>query len=644
MKPAITILLFLLPFTCLAQPRSNYPYHINGNAFQENCNCYTLTPDQYWQSGSVWNVNKIDLRESFDYQFEVYLGCTDSLGADGIAFVLQPISTSVGTDGNGLGYQGIAPSVAVLIDTWQNTEDGDPYYDHISIASNGVIQHNSPNDLTGAVPALPNQANIEDCKWHNLHIQWNAGTHTLTASIDAQQQVKASVNLVDDVFGGESEVFWGFSASTGGSRNLQRFCTSLNATFSQQAAGNYCAPAVISFEDHSRSFGSITEWYWNFGDGTEFNGPNPPPHAYNTPGNYEVAAAILGNNGCWSDTFKQVITVGSVPTAVIDMPGEACDNKSLLLQDRSVVEYGAISQWNWVVNGQSFSVQHPAAEQLHPGTLSAWLQVRTEQGCVSEPVEKTAQILPAPAIGLQAADSVCAGATVSLLASSTRDETPVTAWHWEPPAAVSGDNAAYPFSSAAAGRYTVSVYGVAANGCYTDTLQHTLTVVKTIAYAGRDTVLALNEPLVLEGSGGPILNCWPTTGLSDAAIANPTALPGHDMTYYLTASTPLGCESTDSIRIRVYKGPEIYVPNAFSPNGDQLNDQLRFIAPGIRQVHYFRIYNRWGQLLYNSTSPEGWDGRYQNREQAPGMYIWMISGEDLYGRMFNKKGTLLLVR
>jgi hypothetical protein len=66
------------------------PYVLNGTATQDNCHCYTLTTELEFQSGSIWNKNKIDLTKPFDYFFNVYLGCKDGNGADGIVFVLQP--------------------------------------------------------------------------------------------------------------------------------------------------------------------------------------------------------------------------------------------------------------------------------------------------------------------------------------------------------------------------------------------------------------------------------------------------------------------------------------------------------------------------------------------------------------------------
>ena len=101
------------------------------------------------QSGSVWNANKIDLNNSFDFIFNVYLGCKDADGADGIVFMLQPLNTSIGAGGQGIGFFGVNPSVGIVLDTWQNIDLNDPAYDHISIQINGNSKHG--NDLAGPV-------------------------------------------------------------------------------------------------------------------------------------------------------------------------------------------------------------------------------------------------------------------------------------------------------------------------------------------------------------------------------------------------------------------------------------------------------------------------------------------------------------
>ncbi|MBU9937569.1 MAG: hypothetical protein KTQ13_13020, partial [Ferruginibacter sp.] len=126
-------------------------YTVNGNAQQVSCNQYRLTQEATFLTGSVWNNNKINLSNSFDFKFDVFLGNNNSPGADGIAFVLQPISTSVGTAGSGLGYEGITPAVGITLDTYQNGGDNDPAYDHIAIQLNGVLNHTSVNNIAGPI-------------------------------------------------------------------------------------------------------------------------------------------------------------------------------------------------------------------------------------------------------------------------------------------------------------------------------------------------------------------------------------------------------------------------------------------------------------------------------------------------------------
>ena len=92
--------------------------------------------------------------------------------------------------------------------------------------------------------------------------------------------------------------------------------------------------------------------------------------------------------------------------------------------------------------------------------------------------------------------------------------------------------------------------------------------------------------------------------------------------------------------------PEIYVPNAFTPNGDGQNDYFRLIAPGIQRVEVFRVYNRWGQLVYDSpaTHSFGWDGLFNGKPVASDTYVWMVKAIDYTGRTHFKKGTVTLVR
>ena len=188
------------------QAQQNPTYIVNGDAITLSCNCYQLTSDINWQGGSVWNKNQIDLNNPFNYIFNVYLGTKDTDGADGIVFVLQQEGTSIGAQGQGLGFKGIIPSVGIPIDTYQNFDFNDPYYDHIGIYRNGDLINGNSNTLAGPVPALANNSNIEDGQWHTLRIIWDPVTQFLSAEVDDVLRVRAKVDLVKDIFRNVPEV------------------------------------------------------------------------------------------------------------------------------------------------------------------------------------------------------------------------------------------------------------------------------------------------------------------------------------------------------------------------------------------------------------------------------------------------------
>lgn len=639
-------------FVCLGwlsatHAQTNNPYHINGNAAQENCNCYTLTNDEFNQSGSVWNINKINLSQSFDYKFNVYLGCRDGDGADGLVFVLQPISTSIGSSGGGLGFQGISPSIGVAIDTWQNTNDNDPFYDHLSIHRNGDLNHGSSNNLAGPVRA--SNVNIEDCQWHVLHISWDANTKKLMAIIDQLDTAQTTVDLVNTVFGGNPEVYWGFTGSTGGSRNWQRFCTSLNPGIASLNSGTVtCFPTPIQFSDSSVSFGDIVKYYWDFGDGTTDTVKTPAPHVFPAPGVYEVKMNILGNNGCLSDTFRRQVIVGSDPVLKYGFnPSLICEDALVSFSDSSTVQYGTINQWTWNLVGNSITntIQPSYLHQFgSEGAFQMELTVKTKEGCVSGPMAKPINVYPAPEADMTVMDA-CFKEMVSFNATNLNSSVAIGKWHWNLGDGSTASTDLVQHSYAKGGEYDIKLVAESVNGCKTDTLSKPVIIYETKAFAGRDTVVATDQPVQLRGSGGMLYKWTPSTGLSNPDIANPIAIIQSNMQYVLTAYTPLGCATTDTINLKALKGPAMYVPNAFTPNGDGRNDRFRFIPVGMKEVYYFRIFNRYGQLMFSSNNTEpGWDGTLSGKQQPTGTYVWMLSGKDFNNDIHTQRGTVVLIR
>ncbi|MGB8191405.1 MAG: PKD domain-containing protein [Chitinophagaceae bacterium] len=166
------------------------------------------------------------------------------------------------------------------------------------------------------------------------------------------------------------------------------------------------------------------------------------------------------------------------------------------------------------------------------------------------------------------------------------------------------------------------------------------------AFAGRDTAIVIGQPLSLNASGAEFFTWAPPFGLNRTDVSNPTALLNSNMTYYLRAINEQGCFDIDTINIKVFKTkPDIFVPNAFTP-GARTNNLFRPAAtPGISTLDYFRVYNRWGQLVFSTSEiGRGWDGTLAGKLQSAGTYVWIVQGKDYTGETVGKKGTMILIR
>jgi gliding motility-associated-like protein len=87
------------------------------------------------------------------------------------------------------------------------------------------------------------------------------------------------------------------------------------------------------------------------------------------------------------------------------------------------------------------------------------------------------------------------------------------------------------------------------------------------------------------------------------------------------------------------------MPTGFTPNGDGKNDIFKPFTVGIVKINYFRVYNRWGSLLYSTSNlNQGWDGRIGGVNQPTGTFVWMVQGEARDGKVITKKGTVTLIR
>jgi hypothetical protein len=202
--------------------------------------------------------------------------------------------------------------------------------------------------------------------------------------------------------------------------------------------------------------------------------------------------------------------------------------------------------------------------------------------------------------------------------------------------------------------YVLSVENAGCPNLLLDTL-HVRVLPPILVDAGNDTSVVINEPLQLNASsndtttpGGDAFAWAPAIGLNNPDIYNPIGIytaETDSVRYFVTATSRYGCTGTTSILVAIFKtGPDIFVPNAFTPGGPT-NSIFRPVPVGITGLSFFRVYNRWGQLVYATTRiGDGWDGRINGHLEESGTYVWMVQGTTYTGHTIYHRGTMILVR
>ncbi len=532
------------PSVALAQ------YAINGNATQISCNCYRLTPDANSQSGSVWNLNQINLHNSFDFIFDVYFGTNDG-GADGIGFVLQPISTTVGGGGGGMGFAGISPSWAVEMDTYQNTND--PGVDHIAIIRNGDVNHGSPNTLVGPVQMSATSGNVEDGAWHQLRVVWDPNFTSVLVYFDGQLRLTQNYDMITNIFGGNSNVYWGFTAGTGGARNEHRFCVGIVPQFNSSTA-NACAGTPIQFTDNSIStLGPIASWNWTFGDGNSSNLQNPT-HTYTTGGIYTVDLTVTDINGCTASSNYQItITAPANASAGVDV--SICDGDAANLLGSGGTTYS----WSPATGLSDPNIANPVATPALTTTYT--LTVTDANGCQgTDDIQVTVNPLPTAAFD---ATTECLGTATQFSDQSTSTFGTIATHAWDfgdnNSSALQDPNHTYGLE----GNYNVTLTVTATGGC-TNSTTEVVTVYPQPVADFTFTDECLDTPNSFQDqsaiSSGTI-NSWAwdfNNGESSSTAQNPNYAFATDglKNVDLAVTSADGCSASQSYQVEVFPLPQ----------------------------------------------------------------------------------------
>ena len=245
-------------------------------------------------------------------------------------------------------------------------------------------------------------------------------------------------------------------------------------------------------------------------------------------------------------------------------------------------------------------------------------------------------------------DTVCAGRSANLKAMNA------VTYLWSPAEGLNHIDIAEPIATPTATTH-YRVIGYDAYHCFTDTGYVTVTVApKPIVNIGNDITVTTGAPVTFHPviQNGPIISyTWsPATGLSCADCPSPTTSISNNASYTLTVENIYGCIAADNIVINAFcQKAQVFVPNAFTPDGDGLNDILMIRGTGI-MVKSFRIFNRWGEAIFeklnfNANDPKyGWDGKIRGIPATPEVYVYIAEVICDNGTVYTYKGNTTILK
>ena len=481
-------------------------------------------------------------------------------------------------------------------------------------------QGSEPNNRDGG-------ENFAQIEWNSYGIKWNdAG---LPAGNDTQVSYPIFEFESDDY-----SVLWSTGATTPSigispSQTTEYFVTITDGlTTYRDSVTITVNPAIATITPASAATicqgGNVTltanvgqSYLWS-------NGATTRSISVSTPGTYTVQ--VTNASGCTATSLGTVVSTGALPTATITAGGATtfCQGASVLL----TASTGSAYLWSNGETTQSIRVSSAG---------SYTVKVFNASGCSATSAATTVIVNPLPIASITAsgATTFCQGGSVTLTASAG------STYLWSNGAITRS------ITVNASGNYTVQITN--ASGCLSIAASMLVTVNLPTSAVRYPTVTALknvSKPLSARLIGAYTYLWIPNTGLDNEFIARPNFNYDRSQEYIVQQTSAGGCITRDTVLVKVLDKSQIFVPKAFSPNGDGNNELLKPILVGLDKLIYFRVYNRWGILVYEtSVIGEGWNGFYKGEKQLYGAYSWIAQGEDsATGKVVNATGSSVLIR
>lgn len=397
------------------------------------------------------------------------------------------------------------------------------------------------------------------------------------------------------------------------------------------------------FSNQSKVSAGQLFYQWDFGDGIGLSTSVEPQYSYQNAGSYQVTLRVNTSKNCLSSLSK-LVTVH--PTTLAEM----IDPSSTVICDGSFITLQASKNegYQWFLDNKAI----PSANtQSFNATLAGiyTMQSRNEHGCVyvsSKTIQLTKVFQP---IANFTYGSTCANLPTLFNNTSDTSKSGLVDFLW-----FFGDSASSTLSS--------PTHTYKSQGNFTPRLTVTprfckqLSVTKSIQlivqlpeiplrYTPVNAVSGKDLQLKARAFSGASYLWSPGKGISSITSPQPFFNNTSPQTYFIRIINAAGCVFTDTLDVRMFSSQEIFVPELFSPNNDGKNDKLNVFLVGIANLRMFKIFNRWGQLMYQLRNEvDGWDGTYLGIGQPMGTYLWQAEGLDIDGKIIRRSGKTILIR
>lgn len=417
-----------------------------------------------------------------------------------------------------------------------------------------------------------------------------------------------------------------------------------NAEFTASSSSG-CASFEVTFDNFSTEDDS---YVWDFGNGnldsTTFN----PTILYEQPGTYQVTLYV-------TDSICQITDVAQIEINVFDSLVVEAGNTIELCVPTSVTltgnSFGTADQFVWSTsNTFSNPLNNPADSVITvtPTASTTYYFQGTNPFCSA--YDSVQVIFVSSSIELSGDTEICAGDQTTINLTNNNPSINFT-YQWTPSSIIVGSNTGSSVVVNPPTSQYVYVTASASNGCLIED-----SIFVTVSNLGNLAVTASsNEYYVIAGTtvnlsaqpNGYSYVWTPSDAVSNPTIQNPTALIEESTLFTVSVSDGI-CTKSDTVLVQkvvlACEEPFIYIPNAFTPNGDGNNDVLFVRGPVIEKM-LFRVFNRWGELVFESTSRSvGWDGTFKGRPCDPDVYDYYLEGVCVGGEEALIKGNITLMR